>query len=195
MTKTAALAGGLGLLLLAGCAQPSLVLLPNDNGFATGAVAVIDEKGGETVVDRPSTETRLARGKPSIRVLKKIDKSRRRLIDGLPPRSVAFTLYFKEGTTTVLPESRGVLDQIRAEINARPGAEVQVTGHTDTVDSDEVNDRLSLRRANEIVSFLVGQGFPPDLLTAVGRGERELVIQTPDNTPNQENRRVEVIVR
>jgi outer membrane protein OmpA-like peptidoglycan-associated protein len=189
-----ALACGI-VLLLAGCAKPSLVLLPNDDGFATGAVAVLDEAGGETVVDRPSTETRLTRGKPSTRTVRKLDPAYRRLIGGLPPRSIAFTLYFREGTTIMLPQSRGVLDLIRVEINSRPGAEVQVTGHTDTVDSDEVNDRLSLRRADEIVGFLVSQGFPPDLLTAVGRGERDLFVQTADNVPNQQNRRVEVIVR
>lgn len=194
MRTAAAIACGLGLLT-AGCAQPALTLLPNDDGFATGAVAVLDDNGGEVLVDRPLTHTRLAPGRPTTREVKKIDRSHRRLIGGLPPRSVAFTLYFAEGTTTITPESRGVLEAIRKEINARPGAEVQVTGHTDTVDSDEKNDRLSARRADEIVEFLVAQGFSPDLLTAVGRGERELFVETGDNIPNQQNRRVEVIVR
>ncbi|MET0179728.1 MAG: OmpA family protein [Novosphingobium sp.] len=181
--------------LLAGCAGPSLLLLPNDDGLATGAVAVIDDKGGETVVDRPLTETHLARGRATTRDIKKVDKSRRRLIGGLPPRSVGFTLYFDEGTTRMTPESLPVVDKIRAEIAARPGAEVQVTGHTDTVDTEEKNDRLSERRAQEIVEVLVGLGFEPQLLTAVGRGERDLSVLTEDNVPNQQNRRVEVIVR
>lgn len=183
-------------LLLAGCAgKPLLVLLPNDDGAATGAVAVLDAKGGETLIDRPLTEARLTRGRPATRSVKTIDRSHRRLLGGLPPRAVAFTLYFKEGTTAMMPGSDGVIEAIRAEVAARPGAEVQVTGHTDTVDSDEVNDRLSERRAQEIVGVLIGLGFPPDVLSAVGRGERELFVPTADNVPNQQNRRVEVIVR
>jgi outer membrane protein OmpA-like peptidoglycan-associated protein len=180
---------------LAGCATPSLLLLPNDDGAATGAVAVLDDKGGETVVDRPLTQTRLTRGRPATRDVKKVDPAQRRLIDGLPPRSVIFTLYFDEGTTRMTPQSRPVIESIRAEVAGRPGAEVQVTGHTDTVDTDEVNDRLSERRAQEIVEVLIGLGFSPDLLTAVGRGERAPFVATPDNTPNQQNRRVEVVVR
>jgi len=82
-----------------------------------------------------------------------------------------------------------------AEIARRPGAEVQITGHTDTVGQTADNDRLSLERAREIRDALVGQGLNPAITRAVGRGERELLIPTPDNTPEPRNRRVEVIVR
>jgi outer membrane protein OmpA-like peptidoglycan-associated protein len=193
MKSRVGLAWGLGALLSA-CAGPSLLMLPTEDGHP-GAVAVLDAKGGETLVDRPLTETRLTRGKPSTRAVTSIGKERSRLISGLPPRAVGFILYFDQGMATITPESRGVLDQIKAEIARRSGADVQVTGHTDTVDSVEVNDRLSERRAQEIVQLLIADGFPPDILSAVGRGERELLVETPDNTPNAGNRRVEVIVR
>ena len=70
-----------------------------------------------------------------------------------------------------------------------------MTGHTDTLGSDDDNDRLSLQRAREIVEFLVSQGFPRELLSAVGRGERDLKVPTGDGVANAQNRRVEVIVR
>lgn len=184
-----------GALLLAGCATDSVVLLPNEDGVATGAVAVIDEKrGDEVVVDRPLTSARLAPG-TAPQPVRKLKKSYGQLLASLPPRAVSFLLNFPQGSTTLTADSRPVLAAIRAEVARRPGAEVQVTGHTDTVDSDEVNDRLSLRRAEAVARQLIAQGFPSDIVSAVGRGERELLVQTGDNVPSDANRRVEVIVR
>ena len=68
-------------------------------------------------------------------------------------------------------------------------------GHTDTVGGDETNDRLSERRAEEVMNWLVGQGFDRSQMSAVGRGERDLRVVTADNVANAANRRVEVIVR
>jgi outer membrane protein OmpA-like peptidoglycan-associated protein len=87
------------------------------------------------------------------------------------------------------------LDALRAEIARRPGAEVDVTGHTDTVGSEEDNDSLSLKRAKEVLGILASEGINSSLMTAVGRGERELREPTADNVDSAFNRRVEVIVR
>ena len=100
-----------------------------------------------------------------------------------------------QGTTQITEASRPTLDAIRKEVAARPGAVVDVVGHTDTVGSEQDNDVLSQQRAAEVVRALVAEGFPQDLLSAVGRGERELLVKTGDNIANEENRRVEVVVR
>ena len=84
---------------------------------------------------------------------------------------------------------------MRAEIARRPGADVEVTGHTDTVGDDADNDSLSLKRAEEVLALLVSAGLDRSLMTAVGRGERELRERTADAVSNATNRRVEVIVR
>ena len=117
------------------------------------------------------------------------------LLGGLPPAAKSFTLYFVEGTTDMTAESAPVLDEIRAEIAKRPGAEVQVTGHTDTVGSESDNDALSRSRAEEILNLLASRGFDRGIMSAVGRGERELKERTADNVSSAANRRVEVIVR
>jgi outer membrane protein OmpA-like peptidoglycan-associated protein len=67
--------------------------------------------------------------------------------------------------------------------------------YTDTVGSEEDNDRLSQQRAEEVLNWLAGQGIDRSLMSAVGRGERELKEPTVDNMSSATNRRVEVIVR
>ena len=70
-----------------------------------------------------------------------------------------------------------------------------MTGHSDTVGNDADNDALSQKRAEEILNVLVAKGFDRSIMSAVGRGERELKEATGDNVSNAANRRVEVIVR
>jgi outer membrane protein OmpA-like peptidoglycan-associated protein len=183
------------VLLLAACAAPTALLLPGEDGHPTGALAVLGKNGDEQVLDQPLLQARLAGQRATIRTISRVTPADKQLIATLPPPAKSFTLYFIEDTTTIVPSSRAVLDQIRAEVAARPGAEVQVTGHTDTLGTEDYNDRLSLQRANEIVEFLVLQGFARDLLSAVGRGERDLAVTTAQGVANAQNRRVEVIVR
>jgi outer membrane protein OmpA-like peptidoglycan-associated protein len=93
------------------------------------------------------------------------------------------------------PTSAALLEDIRAEVARRPGADVQVTGHTDTVGSESDNDLLSRKRADEVLAFLESKGFDRHMMRAAGRGERELKVPTDDNVSSPINRRVEVIVR
>ena len=193
--------GLLSLLMLGGmltaCATPSLTLLPSEEG-KQGAVALLEEDGSprETVVSELNSRTNLS-GTPRTKAIDpaKLSARQRALLDALPAAPVRLTLYFKEGTTTLTPDSTPGLDFLRAEIARRPGAEIQITGYTDTVGSREANDELSQRRAEQVMGALAEQGIEPSLMSAVGRGERELRDQTGDGVASQANRRVVVTVR
>jgi outer membrane protein OmpA-like peptidoglycan-associated protein len=182
-------------MALAGCAHSSMVLLPDENG-GHGEVTIV-KSGKQTIVNEANSRATLDGSRPKVRPLgaKGLRPEEAALVSALPPPPASFTLYFLEGTTEMTAESRPVLDALRAEIAKRPGAEVQVTGHTDTVGSESDNDRLSLKRAEEIRDLLASKGFDRSIMTAVGRGERELRVQTGDNVSSPINRRVEVIVR
>jgi outer membrane protein OmpA-like peptidoglycan-associated protein len=192
---TAALALAAALAGLAACATPgSVTLLGAEPGANVGAVAVFDpksgaEKGQLTAADTQAPLSGAFAARPA-------DPARyAALTAALPEPPARFTLYFLEGTTTLTAESEPELKRVFAEIARRPGAEVQITGHTDTVGSDADNDALSLKRAREIREALIRQGLSPSISRPTGRGERELLIPTPDNTPEPRNRRVEIIVR
>ena len=185
----------LAALLLGGCATSSVTLLADDGSPASGALAVIEEDGSEVVLDKPMTAGKLTSGTTKVRPVKEIKPGYQQLISGLPAPPRHFTLNFVQGTTDITAASRPVLDQIRQEVTNRPGAAIEVVGHTDTVGSEADNDRLSEQRAAQVVKVLVGEGFAEDLLFATGRGERELKVMTADNVSNESNRRVEVVVR
>jgi outer membrane protein OmpA-like peptidoglycan-associated protein len=185
-----------GALTLAGCATSSVVLLP-DEGGGNGAIRVRPASGTAVVMNQANSRASLGTTRATVRALgaKGLKPNEAALLASLPPPARSFTLYFREGTTDLLPESVPMLEQVRAEVARRPGAEVQVTGHTDTVGSDADNDRLSRQRAAQILNLLASKGFSRSIMSAVGRGERELKAQTADNVPSPINRRVEIIVR
>lgn len=191
------LVAGLGVGLAA-CTHSSLTLLSDEDG-SHGSVAVLEANGRplETLVSQPESRTKLGTATPNTRPLGAggLDPDERALLTALPPPPRSYTLYFVEGTTDLTAESRPALDELRAEVARRPGVEVEVTGHTDTVGSAETNDELSLRRAEEILGVLATVGIDRTLMTAVGRGERELREPTGDGIESAVNRRVEVLVR
>ena len=184
------------LVPLAGCAHSSMVLLPDEDG-GHGQVAILESggKAGETIVGEANSRATLGGSRPSIRPVGALKPAEAALVGDLPPPPKSFTLYFPQGGTEMTPDSTPVLEDIRAEIAKRPGAEVQVTGHTDTVGSDDDNDALSQKRAEEILNLLASKGFDRSIMSAVGRGERQLQVATSDNVESPVNRRVEVIVR
>jgi outer membrane protein OmpA-like peptidoglycan-associated protein len=79
-------------------------------------------------------------------------------------------------------------------VQAHPGLQLAIEGHTDNIGSDEANMKLSQQRADTVRSFLVQQGLAPDMVTAVGLGEGEPVADNSTNEGRQKNRRVEIIV-
>ena len=185
-------------LLLGGCATSALVLLPDDEGHQ-GSVAVLEADGKPTdaVISQGNSRTKLGDAKAAPRLLgeKGLKPEEAALLTNLPPPAKSFTLYFDQGTVTPTAESQSVLTALRAEIASRSGPQVEVTGHTDTVGSEEDNDQLSMQRAGEVLNWLVGQGFDRSLMLASGRGERDLKEPSVDNFSSATNRRVEVIVR
>lgn len=72
------------------------------------------------------------------------------------------------------------------------GETISLTGHTDNVDSDEVNQQLGMERANAIKAILVQKGVSADLIQTDSKGESQP--QASNDTPEgrHENRRVEV---
>jgi len=172
-----------------------MVLLPDEDG-GHGEVTIV-KRGTETVVDQPNSRANLNGSRTTVRPLgpKGLGPREAMLVSGLPPPPKSYSLYFLEGTTEMTATSAPRLEEIRTEIASRPGAAVEVTGHTDTVGSEADNDRLSRQRADEILMLLVSRGFDRSIMSASGRGERDLQVPTADNVSSPVNRRVEVIVR
>jgi outer membrane protein OmpA-like peptidoglycan-associated protein len=172
------------------------VLVPGPDG-KVGTV-VVQEGGREIVLDMAYASARTGAGGRLEAGHATPDEVRAIFADALtavPPRPVAFVLHFVGGTDQLTPASQALVDQILATIATRPAPDLTVAGHTDAVGTDQLNDALSLRRAERVRDLLIARGIASNRIVAVGRGKRELLVPTPDGVAEVRNRRVEITVR
>lgn len=189
---------------LLGCAQPKppapqyserVILLPNRDGRKSAVI--VKRATGEQELSTPYQALELAGTKEQPAQLSAGDVERRYagVLGSQPARPISFILYFNSATTDLTPQSKTLLNDVRHKIKGFPAAQVSVIGHTDRVGGPDANDALSLKRASAVRDMLVQIGIPREAIDAVGRGERELLVPTPDGKPEERNRRVEVKLR
>ena len=70
--------------------------------------------------------------------------------------------------------------------------EYLIVGHTDTKGTKEYNLSLSIKRAEVVKEILVNYGIKQGKINILGKGEESLAIDTPDDTKQPANRRVEI---
>jgi OmpA-OmpF porin, OOP family len=190
-----------GAVLIAGCSTPPqthVVLLPQASGEPSAVV--VRMKNAEQVLSHPyqrATVASGAKGAPSVDQADpaKVQAQHKSLFEMRPPPAQHYTVYFEVGGTTLTADSQHVMNEAMIAAQNRSGSDIVVTGHTDTTGPLELNDQLSRRRAQEVAQLFIERRFPAARIEAVGRGEREPAIPTPDETHELRNRRVTIEVR
>jgi outer membrane protein OmpA-like peptidoglycan-associated protein len=110
--------------------------------------------------------------------------------------SANLAVDFPSGSATLTPGAMATLDQLGKALTSPQLAayNFKIAGHTDTVGDSATNQSLSEQRADAVKSYLETKYAVSDTrLQAVGLGETDLLVPTPPNTPNQMNRRVQII--
>ncbi|MER2539407.1 MAG: OmpA family protein [Azonexus sp.] len=186
-------------LLLAGCAgqRETYAVLPDAKGQA-GSLTVTPKEGAPvklngayaSAVGKPGSAPEAAKLSEE-----EIKAAFAEALSARPDAPLRFTLYFKEGSDELTPDSAKELERVLAEIRKRPAPDLIIVGHTDRVGLLADNDRLALKRAEKMRGEMVRQGLPADSVQAAGRGEREPLVPTADEVAEARNRRVEMLVR
>lgn len=102
---------------------------------------------------------------------------------------------FASGSAAIRPSLAAALDAIAPSLAAEPGLAIKVVGHTDSQGSEMVNLRLSIERAEAVVSHLAGRGLALERLNADGRGEADPLVSNATEEGRARNRRVELLLR
>ena len=105
-------------------------------------------------------------------------------------------ILFEPGKADLTADARTTVKQIADILNHKAkGRGVLVEGHTDSVGSEEANQKLSEDRARSIARDLVESGVSEEQLVIAGYGESHPI--APNDTPagRAKNRRVEIIIQ
>jgi len=110
--------------------------------------------------------------------------------------SVSLSVQFASGSADLTPEARQTLDALGKALASSDLAQYRfrIEGHTDTVGSADANKTLSQQRADAVAAYLQSKfGVSMSRLQTIGMGQDGLLVPTPPNTPNEKNRRVNVV--
>lgn len=171
-----------------------VVLLESVDG-STGKVFVVGNKGAQTL-DTANNAALMDGGSPIVAVSpEKIREVFGAAMNARPPLPEHFYLYFETGGSQLTAESETLISTILQRAQDREAANISVIGHTDTTGKADANAKLAYLRAVTIANMLRNRGLEPATLTIESHGETNLLIPTPDETPEAQNRRVEITIR
>ncbi|MGB5739848.1 MAG: OmpA family protein [Woeseia sp.] len=112
-------------------------------------------------------------------------------------RGLVLTLgntLFATGRSDLKQGQTASLDKLVVFLNDYPDRTVEVEGHTDDVGSLDMNQTLSMHRADAVRTYLMQHGIKSGRLTAIGLGETQPIADNLSDSGRQQNRRVEVII-
>ncbi|WP_084635515.1 OmpA family protein [Pseudoxanthomonas sp. J35] len=101
-------------------------------------------------------------------------------------------ITFAFNSANIDPQFYTVLNDVAGVLREYDQTVVEVAGHTDSVGSDEVNQRLSEQRAEAVAQYLAAQGVQRERLITVGAGKRYPIASNDTEAGRAANRRVEI---
>lgn len=100
-------------------------------------------------------------------------------------------IFFATGSAQLTKESNAELDRLVKLLKDVPKLKIEISGHTDNVGSESMNQKLSEDRAKSVVDYLASKGIDRSRLTAKGYGSLRPVASNNSNEGRQQNRRTE----
>ncbi|MCB0401845.1 MAG: OmpA family protein [Flavobacteriales bacterium] len=93
---------------------------------------------------------------------------------------------------TLRPESKTELDRLVVILNEHAAIKVEISSHTDSKGTDAYNQKLSQRRAQSVVDYLIKKGIDKSRLVPTGYGESKPVAPNTneDGSDNPEGRQL-----
>ncbi len=100
-------------------------------------------------------------------------------------------VFFRTGSAKILRKSYKLLDIVAGTLNSHPDIKkIEVQGHTDDVGRDKSNKRLSQKRANSVMKYLVKKKVAKERLTAVGYGKDKPMVEYKQLKKDSRNKKI-----
>lgn len=106
-----------------------------------------------------------------------------------------YGLSFPSGKSIIESKYFGMLTKVLKAIRVYPECTIIVEGHTDSWGSDKVNQKLSTKRAEAVMDYLVANSdIDPVRITAEGYGETKPVASNETQAGRSKNRRIDILI-
>lgn len=100
-------------------------------------------------------------------------------------------IEFDSGSDKVTAAGAAVLDEAARALSEAKEASIEISGHTDNVGADKMNQALSQRRAESVKKYLIGKAIAGDRMTPRGYGPSQPIADNATDEGKARNRRIE----
>ncbi|HXJ23148.1 MAG TPA: OmpA family protein [Polyangia bacterium] len=111
-----------------------------------------------------------------------------------PARFNVAPMNFETGAAQPMPDSIKTIEQVAATLLAHPTAQIRVESYTDSMGSQEANQRLSETRSRVVKDLLVQHGVSSSRIQVQGRGQANPIESNGTAEGRATNRRTEIVV-
>ncbi len=103
-------------------------------------------------------------------------------------------VHFDFDKSNIRPGDAAVLDEAAATLKANPNVTIEVNGYCDVIGSVEYNLKLSDRRADAVVDYLVSAGIPESRLIPHGYGKTNFVATNDSSEGRAQNQQTAAVL-
>lgn len=105
------------------------------------------------------------------------------------------SVKFAAGKAALSDDAKARLTQLADQLKAdNRNVYLEIQGHTDSIGSENLNQAIGLRRAEEVRLFLSQQGVALNRMSSISYGESTPVASNMDRAGRSANRRVVIVV-
>ena len=183
--------------------KATLELVDNETGEVVKVVDSYASTGAYTVPLPPGKDYALTAGAPDYFFYSEnfviADTSTHEVIRkdiqlqpmGVGAKIVLNNVFFDTGKAKLKPESFPELNRLASLMIKYKNIRVEISGHTDSQGSENSNQKLSQRRAQSVVDYLITRGVNLAQIVALGYGESQPRADNSTRAGRRLNRRVE----
>ena len=103
-------------------------------------------------------------------------------------------ILFDVNKTALKGAARTNLDGLATSLNNNPQTNILIVGHTDNTGGVQLNQDLSVRRAEAVKSYITAARVDGSRLSTSGKGESEPIGDNKTAAGRAQNRRVEIVI-
>ncbi|MBA4366467.1 MAG: hypothetical protein C0403_02390, partial [Desulfobacterium sp.] len=118
------------------------------------------------------------------------------LLDGNNVLIRLYGLNFPSGKSDIKPQFFGLLSKLKNAFSEFSDCLITIEGHTDSIGSDSINQKLSEDRAEAIRQYIIANSnISWDRIKATGYGETRPVASNETPEGQAKNRRIDVVIQ
>jgi outer membrane protein OmpA-like peptidoglycan-associated protein len=108
-------------------------------------------------------------------------------------QKITLHILYKVGSAEIDEANKAILDDLATRLQTYKDVKLEIGGYTDATGTATANKKLSQKRAEKVMEYLISKGVEKERLTVEGYGATNFIADNTTEEGRKENRRVEIV--